>query len=268
MFNPPLVFAGVPSGSTPESSSGSGLSQCVTAMLPGGVRGRGFGRGVPSPGAAPSASPAPHGGAEPTSPEPPSHHPTSSTGSLPAEFLDYVEAMGQNISYLREQMGEMRSELSALSSRGSESHKAFDALHTELNDYKKDFIFQHIKPLLRPLLFLYDSLEGFDREMKLYEEAQSGQNLPPDALTGTKVRQNLTFLRDQLVEALEVCEVEPLPVPSGVFDAKNQKAIDTAPVTPELDGTIVEVIRIGWTLNGHLLRPAEVILGKAQSASF
>lgn len=236
-------------------------------MLPGGVRGRGFGRGVPAgPGGSPHPAAAPHGGPELHAPEPHPEAAATEMGGLPPEFLDYVEIMGQNISYLRDQLGEMRGEVSAINSRGSDSQKVFDALHHELNDYKRDFIFQHIKPLLRPLLFLYDSLEGFDNEMKLYEDAQRGQQLAPEALTGSKVRQNLAFLRDQLVEALQVCEVEPLPAPSGSFDARNQKAIDTVPVEPERDGTILDVIRIGWTLNGHLLRPAEVILGKAASA--
>ena len=81
-----------------------------------------------------------------------------------------------------------------------------------------------------------------------------------------EITEGLRTVRDQLTEALQVCEVEPLPYPSGTFDAKTQKAIDTAPVAPELDGTIVNVIRIGWTMNGHLLRPAEVILGKAKPA--
>jgi molecular chaperone GrpE (heat shock protein) len=230
-------------------------------MLSNGMRGRGLGRGAPPVSVpAPHATPAPHGAPEPA----PSHHETSSN-SLPPEFLDYIEAMGQNIGLLREQLGEVRGELHALNHRGADSQRVFDALHHELNDYKRDFIYEHMKPLLRPLLFLYDSLEGFDQEMKLYEENQQGQTLAPDALRGTKVRQNIGFLRDQLVQALEVCEVEPLAPPSGHFDPKTQKAIDTVAVAPEQDGTIAQVLRVGWTMNGHLLRPAEVVLGKAKS---
>ena len=244
------VFVGVPVENSP-------LSSRVNAML-----GRGLGRGAPAGGlptshgvpeaapAAPPPQPAPAGGAPP---------------ALPPEFLDYIEAMGQNIAFLREQLGEVRGELSALNGRGSDSQRVFEALHDELNDYKRDFIYEHMKPLLRPLLFLYDSLDSFDQEMKLYEDNQRGQTLAADALQGTKVRQNLAFLRDQLIQALSVCEVEPLPIPTGAFDPKQQKAIDTAPVAPELDGTIINVIRIGWTMHGHLLRPAEVVLGKNNS---
>ena len=33
-------------------------------------------------------------------------------------------------------------------------------------------------------------------------------------------------------------------------------------VAREQDGTIVRVVRTGWFLNGQLLRPAEVVVGK------
>jgi molecular chaperone GrpE len=261
MFNSLPALAGVPNGMSPEKSE---VSTRLAAMLPASIRGRGLGRGAPSPGA-----PTPHHHAPEA--HPPSHAPEThvapSNNALSPEFLDYIEAMGQNIAFLREQMGEMHGQINQIQQRSGESQKVFDVLHHELNDYKRDFIYEHLKPLLRPLLFLYDSLQEFDGEMKLYETAQLENPQSPGALPATKVRQNIGFLRDQLTEALSVCEVEPIPVPSGHFDAKNQKAIDTAPTSAELDGTIVQVVRIGWTMHGHLMRPAEVILGKAPRSS-
>lgn len=232
-------------------------------MLPNNLRGRGLGRGAPPVGATtPHGTPEPHPHASHDATSGPSH-PTS---PLPPEFLDYIEAMGQNIVQMRAQMDEMRGEMNAMNQRGSDSQHVFDTLHAELNDYKRDFIYEHMKPLLRPLLFLYDSLESFDREMESYELAQAGQELPDDALHGTKVRQNITFLRDQLVQALSVGDVEPMPTPTvgHPFDAKTQKAVDTVAVEPALDGTVAQVVRIGWFMNGHILRPAEIVLGKSQ----
>jgi molecular chaperone GrpE (heat shock protein) len=101
--------------------------------------------------------------------------------------------------------------------------------------------------------------------MALYEAAQTGQPLSPDALKATKVRQNITFLRDQLIEALQVCDVEPMPVPNGTFDAKTQKAVETVAVAPELEGQIQKVVRIGWTMHGQPFRPTEVVIGKSHS---
>lgn len=250
MFNSPLIPAFAFAGNPIRSESDSPLAARLQAMLPG----RGFGRGAP-PANLPTPQHLPPDG---------SAHSTPSPTGLPPEFVDYVEAMGQNIAVLREQMEAMRGDIGQINGRGADSARVFEVLHAELGDYKRDFIFAHIKPLLRPLLFLSDSLDVFDGEMKLYEDAQSAQTLAPDALRGAKVRQNIAFLRDQLIEALGVCEVEPMPIPHGKFDAHFQKAVQTAPVAQEFDGTIVRVIRLGWTLNGQILRPAEVVVGKAE----
>jgi molecular chaperone GrpE (heat shock protein) len=258
-LNPAFAGSPNPNAPIPSSEGGSKIPVQLSAMLPSGIRGRGLGRGVP-------ASPPPiasQGGAHET--PPPVHNPQESftSSSLPSEFLDYIEAMGQNILALREQVTEIKSEVNTINHRGSDSQHVFDALHSELNDYKRDFIYEHMKPLLRPLLFIYDSIESFDKEIERYEVDQRSQELSPDALRATKVRQNINFLREQLVEALQVCEVEAMSYPMGNFDPKTQKAIETVPVDPALDGQIMQVIRIGWTMHGHILRPAEVVIGKA-----
>lgn len=100
--------------------------------------------------------------------------------------------------------------------------------------------------------------------MALYEVAQAGEELMPDALSAAKVRQNIAFVHEQFVRSLEVCDLELLPVPQGRFNALEQKAVSTVPVPAELDGTIQNVLRLGWTLRGHVFRPAEVVVGKAE----
>ena len=260
MFNPflppQLAFATAPAAPLRRRSERSdALSTRVLAMLPGQLRGRGIGRGAPPhPAHAPSSTNTPHD----------SHAPHTET-TLAPEVLEYLEAMGQNLLHLRDELSETRSELAALTHRDSDSKRVFDALHAELGDYKRDFIYEHMKPLLRPLLFLFDSLQGFDEEMALYEVAQTDQTLAPDALKATKVRQNITFLRDQLIEALQVCDVEPMPIPHGAFDAKTQKAVDTLEVAPELEGQIQKVVRTGWTMHGQPFRPTEVVIGRSHS---
>ncbi len=229
MFKLTPALAGLPISNVPAPKSASeGASKIpaqLSAMLPSGIRGRGLGRGVPA--GAPSTS---HGGHHDAPPPAQGHESLPTPSALPTEFLDYIEAMGQNIVSLREQVTEMKSELNTINNRGSDTQHVFDALHAELNDYKRDFIYEHMKPLLRPLLFLFDSIDSFDKEIERYESAQGEQNLPPDALRATKVRHNIAFLREQLVEALQVCEVEPMSLPTGVFDPKTQKAIESVPV--------------------------------------
>ena len=219
-----------------------------------GMRGRAMGRGA-----------APMGVGVPTSP---SHAPSPSTPEPvhpdDHELFDMLDALAHAVTQMNANLETVRADVSHMKHKGSDSEKVFNALHAEMGDYKRDFVFEHIKPLLRPLLFVFDSLDEFDSEMALYEEDQARLELRPNALRATKVRQNIAFVRDQLEQALASCDVEPLPIPSGRFDGHDQKAISSVPVSPELDGTIQGVTRGGWTLKGHTLRPTEVIVGKAQ----
>jgi molecular chaperone GrpE (heat shock protein) len=149
--------------------------------------------------------------------------------------------------------------------RESSLEKVVDALHAELADYKNDFLYEHLKPVVRPLLFLFDSLEQFDAEVAMAEHAMKEKGTDErrnTTLAPAVVRENTRYFRDQLVEALRVCEVTIMDAPRGAFNAKFHKAIDVVPVQQEQDAMIQRVVRSGWFLNGQLLRPAEVVVGK------
>ena len=149
--------------------------------------------------------------------------------------------------------------------RESSLEKVFDALHAELADYKNDFLYEHLKPVVRPLLFLFDSLEQFDAEVAMAESSMKEKGVDERrsaTLAPAVVRENIRYFRDQLIEALRTCEVTIMDTPRGPFNAKFHKAIDVVPVQQEQDAMIQRVVRSGWFLNGQLLRPAEVVVGK------
>lgn len=158
--------------------------------------------------------------------------------------------------------------LHRLSERDTAGEKVFNTLHAELSDYKKDFIYEHLKPVVRPLLFLYDSLEQFEGEIERFDPATPA--LVPAASISEKsgamptrlVRQNTIYFREQLTEALRICEVTPMDDPNGVFNPRFHKAVKIVPVEAAQDGHVLSVVRSGWFLNGQLLRPAEVVVGK------
>lgn len=182
--------------------------------------------------------------------------------------ISVEEAHLQHMQYLVEEFGEVQTELQRMyqlveeiSEREKAHERVFDTLHAELRDYKTDFIYEHLKPVIRPLLFLYDSLEQFDAEIALYERPTTGERRQ-SGLSPQLVRENISFFRDQLVEALRICEVTPMEAPKGAFNPKLHKVIDVVPAEAAQDGMIQRVVRSGWYLNGQLLRSAEVIVGK------
>ncbi len=192
----------------------------------------------------------------------------SSNGAHPEEGV--VALSESDFSALVEQIAGLTEQIREVNERESVVEKVFNTLHSELADYKNDFLYEHLKPVVRPLLFLFDSLEQFDGEVALAESSETGAHLTPETagvLSAPVVRQNVHYFRDQLVEALHVCEVVLMDPPSGAFNSKLHKAVDVLPVSKEEDGQIVRVVRSGWYLNGQLLRPAEVVVGKFRAQS-
>lgn len=166
-----------------------------------------------------------------------------------------VSRGGANTEELRGELVELRRMMLKIVERGSVEQKIFDSLHTELKDYKNDFFYERLKPIVRPLLFLHDSIEQFDDEIAARHTT--------DATLQKDVRDNLTYMRNQIVEVLAICEVTPISETRGTFDAAIHKAVETVSVAPAEDNTIQRVLRAGWYLNGTLLRPVEVIRGRA-----
>ncbi|RYX85730.1 nucleotide exchange factor GrpE [bacterium] len=182
------------------------------------------------------------------------------------ESISTVNASADELALVQMQLEELTDQIRQVNEREGAMEKVFNTLHSELADYKNDFLYEHLKPVVRPLLFLFDSLEQFDGEVSM-AESTLGQTAQGGVLSPSVVRENVRYFRDQLVEALRVCEVVIMDPPTGNYSAKFHKAVDIVPVGSEEDGKIVRVVRSGWFLNGQLLRPAEVVIGKFRPQS-
>jgi molecular chaperone GrpE (heat shock protein) len=219
----------------------------------------------PVPPAAPVAPAAPP-------PAPPVHapgvqSPTVPTAAAPVTPSVLSQQLSESVALLRHDLQEMRGgmhvmleALLEIGDRESSQEKVFDLLHSELSSYKNDFIYEHLKPVVRQLLFLFDSLEQFETEITQYQRPDQDERRAE--LSPRLVRENIHYFREQLVEALRICEVTLMDEPQGAFDPKLHKAIDVVAVPAAQDNTIQRVVRSGWYLNGQLLRPAEVVVGK------
>ena len=188
---------------------------------------------------------------------------TAESGAVAASATpSRSSVVAAELAEMREEIERLTEQVTQVNERESSLERVFDTLHAELSDYKNDFLYEHLKPVVRPLLFLFDSIEQFDTEVAMTQSANANPTATPGTLSAGVVRENVEYFRDQLVEALQVCEVTLMEAPRGAFNAKFHKAVDVMPVAREQDGTIVRVVRSGWFLNGQLLRPAEVVVGK------
>lgn len=185
---------------------------------------------------------------------------TNDADAAPVDYSGSLAAKDAELQEMRETIMEMHRVIHEVADRGSAQEKVFDVLHNELQEYKNDFIYEHLKPVLWPLLFLFDSLEQYAREIV---QRVSTTNAPE--LEAKEVLDHLKFFRGQLVEALRICEVTPMKQPSGLIDPKHHKGIGVEKVDdPADENSIRRVVRTGWYLNGKVLRHAEVIIGKTE----
>jgi molecular chaperone GrpE (heat shock protein) len=187
---------------------------------------------------------------------------TSMSGSPTTGPAPDTEALLAEMEQMREGMEEMYRVMQEIQTRGDAQDKVFNTLHSELQDYKNDFIYEHLKPVVRPLLFLFDHMEQYENELASQVNHSEPTTNERRLLSPDLMRDNISFFRDQLVEALRICEVTPMAKPSGVYDARLHKVIESVPCDAEGHQVIQRVVRSGWYLNGRVFRPAEVVVGR------
>ena len=102
-----------------------------------------------------------------------------------------------------------------------------------------------------------DVLDNLDRAIAA---AAAHPDSDPALLTGVRL------VRDQFLGKLQGLGVTRLDVIGQPFDAARHEAISTAPVSdPAQDGKVVAVVKEGYAIGDELLRPASVVVGKAET---
>lgn len=186
---------------------------------------------------------------------------TPTAGSQPrassAPVTESAEPSNAENAELSQNLLELREMVAALQESHTSRDRAFDLLYEELGGYKNDFYLERLKPSLRALLFLLDSIEGFEQEIAGLEERG-------EAITGELVKANLIHFRDQLTDVLTLSEMTPIEHGDDKFDPKTQRAVHVVPVEPEHNNTVQRQIRGGWKLGDKMLRPADVVVGRSK----
>lgn len=105
-------------------------------------------------------------------------------------------------------------------------------------------------PLARDVITVADDLE---------RAAKASTDVDSELVNGIK----LTL--GTLQNTLEKAGVESYDPLGETFDPEWHEAMLTQPVPPEQDGKVVQVLAKGYRLDGQVLRPARVAVGKAEA---
>lgn len=129
--------------------------------------------------------------------------------------------------------------------------EAFDRLYAELDELKRDSLFEYLRPFFFDLILLFDRIES------------TRQSMNQNATLDKSLRDLLKTLSDELLEVLHRKEVELIKTSSATFDAVLQRAIGTEPTAIEIENSqIARVVRRGFKFRERILRAEEVIVKK------
>lgn len=128
--------------------------------------------------------------------------------------------------------------------------KAFEELYSQLDSYKKNFIFSAIKPLIHDLLLFHDRIEN---EIEHSSETD-----------GEECKKLKTF-RDELLEILYRNDVTPVEktAEGEKFNPEKSNAVDKIETDDEkLDNTVKKVLKSGFRKGNIQIRPEMVQIFK------
>jgi len=88
----------------------------------------------------------------------------------------------------------------------------------------------------------------------------------PNASVKT-LREGVAMVQTQFKNALEQHGLKEINPVGQAFDAHQHEALSQAPSAQVAEGDVLQVVRVGYSLNGRLLRAASVIVSSGASAS-
>ena len=98
---------------------------------------------------------------------------------------------------------------------------------------------------------------------RLVFDAVDALDLSLRAANDSPLARGVRLIRDDLVAKLAAQGIERLTLTGAPFNPTQAEAMDTEVVTePEWDGKVLSEVRAGYTLNGRVVRPAQVRVGR------
>lgn len=173
------------------------------------------------------------------------------------EVLQTIQKMQNNLLLMKFETEEGIAKISDLFkekvSNDFVKEKAFEELYSQLESYKRNFIFTAIKPFVHDLLLMYDRIES---EM---EHKDPGSD---------EVCTKLSFFKDEMLEILYRNDITPMErTPEGEkFNPEKSNAVDKCETDDaELDNRVKKVLKIGFMKGETVIRPELVQLYKCNS---
>jgi molecular chaperone GrpE len=151
-----------------------------------------------------------------------------------------ASALGQRLDALETKFDR---ELRAEATR----ERIVDRLHSELQEYKQDFLLKVQRPIFIDLIQLHDDIG------KIIETRSPGES---GAAANAELRSVLASVQTGIEDILYRQGVEPFRVEQEGFDPRRQRAVSTVPTEdPSMNKLVAARLRVGFQSGERLIRP-------------
>jgi molecular chaperone GrpE (heat shock protein) len=175
--------------------------------------------------------------------------------ALETRLMGRVEQLVTAMETTRaEQFKRIDEQVTAIRCSESVNQQLFDSMHSELRNYRDNFLHESLqKPFIHDLVLLYDDLSALAEQLRSAAQEKNGKRHI------IQWRDNLENTIHMLVEILHRFEVHEIEAKERI-DRSMHKVISFEPADfPEEDGCIVMRVKRGFMWRGKLVRPEEVI---------
>ena len=172
------------------------------------------------------------------------------------DAVDINSAQGEEPrypSYVEELMAKMKETERRFEERKKQMDDEIGRVRARLETDFGQRIAEERRKLALPFLEILDNLE---RALGASMESASVENL----------REGVEMTANLFRAKLRAIGIEAIPVIGQPFDPNLEEAVGVVPVSsPAEDGVVIEELQIGYTMDGQLLRPAQVRVGRADT---
>jgi len=186
----------------------------------------------------------------------PLDNPSSADASGPTNSAD---AAGFNAA---EDVADFEQQIAAAKKEAADNYDRFIRVTADLENFRRRAVRE--KDELRQFAagrVLEDLLPVIDN-LSLALAAAKTPNADLKNLVG-----GIGMVQDQLKSALSGHGLKEINPVGQVFDPNLHESISSLPSKEVAEGSVVQVVRTGYTLNGRLLRPASVVVSTGSSKS-
>ncbi|MDN6319153.1 MAG: nucleotide exchange factor GrpE [Marinobacter sp.] len=181
------------------------------------------------------------------------------------ELKDAVEASAEDAQAEEQEVEQEEvSELDALSAQLQDSQEQMLRFQAEMQNVRRraemDVEKAHkfaLEKFVKELLPVADSLEKAVESTEGHKDA--GELV-------ASIRQGVEMTLNLFVSSLKKFNIEPLNPVGEPFDPQQHEAMSMVPAPDAEPNSVVAVVQKGYLLNGRVVRPAMVMVAKAQDA--